>query len=164
MRTFRKSWTVYPWPIIWVGIWTYLSYVSVTNFDELLAMISQYKFIEDMGIGFETGVAISAGAFLFLLLTILRVFWLLTYRIDIDEAGLRARHGILPWNKWQRSWENHQIFNCLYQGRGFFNWIFGRGSLILQGSEGTTHEFVFTNIGKVKKACALVNEIRTGGK
>ena len=162
MTTFKKSWTAYIWPILWVAIWCFLLSRYWSNWGQ----IRQYLFGESDPQAMDFWIA-SAGVVIvgFLAIrTILHLFWLTTFKIDVEETGVHVRHGIFPWNKFERTWDSAQIFNCLYQGTGFSNWFFRKGHLILQGSEGATHQFIFTEIGGVRKACGLVNEIRTGGR
>ena len=162
MTVFKKSWTAYLWPILWVFIWGFILSRYWANWGQ----IRQLLFGDSEAQSFDFWVA-SAGAVLvgiFALRTLLHLVWLATFKIAIADSGVHVRYGILPWNKVERTWDAAQIFNCLYRGTGFTNWLFRKGHLILQGSEGATHEFVFTDIGGVKKACGLVNQIRTGGR
>lgn len=159
---FRKSWTAYIWPLLWVGIWGYAVFLYLNNWDIVTAKVLEMTETPELIVWLpRVGLFILA---FFALRTVWHVLWLVTYKIKIDEYGVHARHGILPWNKWERSWEPAQIFNCLYSGNGFLNWMFRRGNLIVQGSEGVNAQFIFTDIGLVKSACAHVNEIRTGGR
>lgn len=162
MTTFRKSWTAYLWPILWVIIWGFLLSRYWANWGEIRQFLVGQSEPQsyDLWIA-RAGVAIVG----FLAIrTLIHLFWLATFKIVIEETGVHVRYGILPWNKVERTWDSPQIFNCLYRGTGLTNWLFRKGHLILQGSEGATHEFEFTNIGNVKKACGLVNQIRTGGR
>ncbi len=92
--------------------------------------------------------------------SVFKFLWLQTYEVRVSARGVSASYGLLPWNKWQRSWEPHQIYNCLYQSSGFFDWALRHGNLVLQGAEGATHHFTFGRIGRVRTACDLVNQVR----
>lgn len=159
---FRKNWTTYIWPIIWVGIWSFVAFRYWQNWEQVRAAIPGSSGSD--GANFWIAVAVLALIVYFGIRTLWHIAWLTTYRVEVYDYGVHAKSGILPWKKWERTWESAQIFNCLYIQRGILGWLIKHGHLILQGSEGVSQEFKFLHISDVKKACALVNQIRTGGR
>lgn len=170
-HVFRKSWPNYLAPLLGLIIWSALLYLSITRYVWLANGLSGFiaGFMEENGVpkyepaySFANYIILAAWVILALNLirTLLKLFWLWTFKITIGDFGISASHGVLPWNKWGRTWEPDQIFGCLYRQSGFLNWLVRHGDLVLTGREGTTNEFVFTRIGRVKKATELVNSIR----
>ena len=159
---FRKSLPAYIWPVIWV----------ILKLALVIYVFNRLAFLEAWLAGWNTVPTeyvpwLARGLLVMLGLSLLRsigwVVWQTTYRVGVSEAGVSLSYGVMPWNKFERFWEPNQIFNCLYNSSGFFNWAVRQGNLILQGSEGATHQFVFQNIGRVRTACELVNQIRARG-
>ena len=168
-RVFRKSWPNYVPPLMALVIIGAAIYLAVTRYTWLLAQLDGLigNFVSQRAMGITTErlaeYVLWAGFFIFCLWaarTVLRIFWLWTFRIQIGENGISASAGGLPCNKWNRTWEPDQIFDCLYEQSGLLNWLARHGNLVLTGREGTTNRFVFQRIGRVKKACEMVNSIR----
>ena len=159
-RIFRKSWANYVGPVVRGAITLVVLAMLLMNQADAQRWVSGFVFS-----GLRPFAEwIVAGAMLVLIWwfvrSVLKFLWLQTYRIEISARGVSASYGLMPWNKWQRSWEPHQIYNCLYRSSGFFDWALRHGDLILQGAEGATHQFTFTRIAHVRAACDLVNQIR----
>ena len=168
---FRKSWPNYVRPLMGLIIAIALIYLIASRYLFILNALSDFfsAFLGDAEFDVHA-ISETIGSYIiwaglailgiWVIRTLLRLVWLWTFRIEIGKSGLSARYGVLPWNKWSRTWEPDQIFGCLYRQSGFLNWLARHGDLVLTGREGTTNEFVFTRIGRVKRACEMVNAIR----
>lgn len=159
-HVFRKSWANYVGPVVRGAVSLVLLAMLIMKQAEAQRWV--YGAVFNGLKPFAEWIVVGAMALLvyWFVRSVFKFLWLQTYQVTITPRGVAASYGLLPWNKWQRSWEPHQIYNCLYRSSGFFDWALRHGDLILQGAEGATHHFTFTRIGRVRAACDLVNQIR----
>lgn len=159
-RVFRKSWANYIGPVVRGAI--SLGLLGWLILNQAAAQQWVYGAVFNRLKPYTEWIVVAGMALLsyWFVRSVFKFLWLQTYQVMVSPRGVFASHGILPWNKWQRSWEPHQVYNCLYSSSGFLDWALRHGDLILQGAEGATHHFTFTRIGGVRAACDLVNQMR----
>lgn len=160
---FRKSWVAYFWVLVGMAFWAGLAWLAFSNKASIARLM-----IVDMGLTSRTVRYAFIGLNVFFLLTILRLamrlLWLKTFRIEVGDDQVVLRHGLLPWTKFTRAWDDDQIHECLFYSNGFFGWLTRSGDLEIVGREGSTHKYRMTSIGQVQRACEAVNKMRRRGR
>lgn len=159
-RVFRKSWANYVGPVVRGALALVGMGMLIMHQPDVQRWISGFVFnaLKPFSEWIVAGVLLLLGYWF--VRSVFRFLWLQTFQVSVSARGVSAAHGLMPWNKWHRSWEPHQIYNCLFHSKGFFDWALRHGDLILQGSEGATQQFTFTRIAHVRAACDLVNQVR----
>lgn len=159
-RVFRKSWANYIGPVVRGAMSLGLLAMLLMNQADVQRWVFATVFVPLKPFSEWIVVGVMALLLYWFVRSVFKFLWLQTYQVTVGPGGVNASYGLLPWNKWQRSWEPHQIYSGLYRSSGFFDWALRHGDLIVQGAEGATQQFTFGRIGNVRAACDLVNQVR----
>ena len=160
--TFRKSWTQYTKNLVGLIVWILILY-STINYNSNVQRLF-FDIFGSQSFAFYGGFALIFLGIFGVFKTIWHFFWLRSFKINVSDKAVTVTHGLLPWNKYYRSWDAHQVHECLFGGSGFFAWLVRSGTLIIVGTEGSTHKYTFPGIGRVSEACGAVNEMRRHGR
>lgn len=155
---FRKSWTTFVSNFAATFAWIALAaFILVRRRDWAAALIQDG--IDASLVGWLFTLALVFIAYR-VIARIWRFFWLRSFTITVGDDLVTVRYGILPWTKFQRSWDGDQMHECLMESSGFTNWLLRTGDLIIVGSEGSTREYRMRSIGNINVACGAINQMR----
>lgn len=155
---FRKSWTSFAAVSVRIAFWLLICLLVLVFNDQI------HGWLTDNGstpgtIKFLSLLTAAFVAYRLLKLT-WHFFWLRSFRIVIGDDAVWVYHGILPWRKFQRSWDGDQMHECLVSSSGFMNWLLRAGDVVIVGSEGSTHKYIMSRIGQAETACKEINLMR----
>lgn len=151
-QSFRKSWPTFLMPVLGIGISIYVFKNAQDWMGWLIGPPLSFKF----------SLFLKIWATVIMVTLAYRIVLLLSYKVSISATGIHAQYGVMPWSKFEKTWEPDQIYSveCSVPKLAPIHWALGHGHLIIRGKEGTTEGTRFTYIARVKRAAALGNDVR----